>query len=192
MVGLRAPAQRTCVTRVAHKGSSDLIAVSGVQGSKQRQPLTGSSASAYEPTWPLHMLPAAVDWRGTGADSVMKDQAMCGSCWSFAAVSPIETAYYRHFGAHLLHPEIGCSLHLKLTSLRQVVRHCASACITAPTGQPQMCVGRCAGAGIQCRAMQQLVTLALPRHKCARIAIWANLNKQHTSRCPCACALNSI
>lgn len=45
------------------------------------------------------MLPGTVDWRGTEADSTIKDQAMCGSCWSFATVSPIETAYYAQYGA---------------------------------------------------------------------------------------------
>jgi hypothetical protein len=27
------------------------------------------------------MLPRKVDWRGSGADGVVKDQATCGSCW---------------------------------------------------------------------------------------------------------------
>lgn len=26
-------------------------------------------------------LPKHVDWRGTGADATVKDQATCGSCW---------------------------------------------------------------------------------------------------------------
>lgn len=28
-----------------------------------------------------HLLPSYVDWRGTPADSPVKDQAACGSCW---------------------------------------------------------------------------------------------------------------
>ena len=28
-----------------------------------------------------HLLPSTVDYRGTGADSPVKDQAACGSCW---------------------------------------------------------------------------------------------------------------
>lgn len=45
------------------------------------------------------MLPETVDWRGSGADSEVKDQAMCGSCWAFAAIAPMEAAYYRAYGA---------------------------------------------------------------------------------------------
>lgn len=52
----------------------------------------------HEATVPQHMLPETVDWRGSGADSEVKDQAMCGSCWAFAAVAPMETAYYRAYG----------------------------------------------------------------------------------------------
>jgi len=34
-------------------------------------------------------LPKHVDWRGSGADNIVKDQATCGSCceWSAAVVS---------------------------------------------------------------------------------------------------------
>lgn len=67
-----------------------------VQGNRRRaKPL---EASEYKPSWPLHMLPSTVDWRGSPADSVIKDQAMCGSCWSFAAVAPMESAFFRHYG----------------------------------------------------------------------------------------------
>lgn len=53
----------------------------------------------HQPTWPLHMLPTTVDYRGSDADSIVKDQSMCGSCWAFASIGPMETAYFRHFGA---------------------------------------------------------------------------------------------
>lgn len=32
-------------------------------------------------TVPPHLVPKTLDWRGTGADSPVKDQAMCGGCW---------------------------------------------------------------------------------------------------------------
>lgn len=35
----------------------------------------------HQPTVAQHMLPNGVDWRGTDADSPVKNQAACGSCW---------------------------------------------------------------------------------------------------------------
>lgn len=44
-------------------------------------PLEGKQMVMHKPKVPEHMLPSTVDWRGTGADSPVKDQASCGSCW---------------------------------------------------------------------------------------------------------------
>lgn len=44
-------------------------------------PLEGKQALMHKPRVPEHMLPTTVDWRGSGADSPVKDQASCGSCW---------------------------------------------------------------------------------------------------------------
>lgn len=41
---------------------------------------------------PKGAVPAAVDWRGTPAAGVVKDQATCGSCFSFGAVGAVEGA----------------------------------------------------------------------------------------------------
>ena len=41
----------------------------------------GKQPLRHENRVPEHMLPSTVDWRGTGADSPVKDQASCGSCW---------------------------------------------------------------------------------------------------------------
>nr|ALC78846.1 peptidase C1A cysteine proteinase-1 [Dermanyssus gallinae] len=42
--------------------------------------------------------PDYVDWRLEGAVTPVKDQAVCGSCWSFGTVGHIEGAYFRKFG----------------------------------------------------------------------------------------------
>lgn len=39
------------------------------------------ATAVHQPTVPAHMIPNAVDWRGTAADSPVKNQAACGSCW---------------------------------------------------------------------------------------------------------------
>ncbi|CAL8460756.1 g287 [Coccomyxa elongata] len=56
----------------------------------------------HRPTVAKHLLPSYVDWRGTPADSPVKDQAACGSCWAFGSVASMETAYYRETGKQLL------------------------------------------------------------------------------------------
>lgn len=43
-------------------------------------------------------LPREVDWRGTGADPGVKDQGMCGSCWTFGATATMEGAWYVQTG----------------------------------------------------------------------------------------------
>jgi hypothetical protein len=43
-----------------------------------------------------------VDWRTSGALNDMKDQGGCGSCWSFAATTPMESAHFINTGT-LLH-----------------------------------------------------------------------------------------
>lgn len=53
-------------------------------GNKNRRAEWASRApptAAHVPSVAQHMLPNGVDWRGTNADSPVKNQAACGSCW---------------------------------------------------------------------------------------------------------------
>ena len=49
---------------------------------------------------PEGRLPTEVDWRGTGADNVVKDQATCGSCWAFGTTATLQSAYWMATGGH--------------------------------------------------------------------------------------------
>ena len=49
-----------------------------------------------------NLLPAEMIWRGTPADSPVKDQAACGSCWAFSTIASLESAVYRTTGKQTL------------------------------------------------------------------------------------------
>ena len=46
-------------------------------------------------------LPAAVDWRGSGAVGPVKDQGVCGSCWAFSASQAMSSAVWMQTGEYL-------------------------------------------------------------------------------------------
>lgn len=47
-------------------------------------------------------VPNQYDWRILGAVTPVKDQSVCGSCWSFGTVGTIEGAYFLKNGGHLV------------------------------------------------------------------------------------------
>ncbi|XP_066249784.1 digestive cysteine proteinase 2 [Euwallacea similis] len=50
----------------------------------------------------LKDVPEQWDWRLYGAVTPVKDQSVCGSCWSFGTVGTIEGAYFLKNGGHLV------------------------------------------------------------------------------------------
>lgn len=47
-------------------------------------------------------MPAQFDWRLYGAVTPVKDQSVCGSCWSFGTVGAVEGAWFLHSGGNLV------------------------------------------------------------------------------------------
>ena len=61
----------------------------------------------YSPKSPPDRVPAAVDWRGTGATGPVKDQATCGSCYAFGAVAAMQAALFMSTGGPM-EPPLPC------------------------------------------------------------------------------------
>jgi len=89
----------------------------------------------YEPLTSIAALPSEIDWRGTGADSGVKDQANCGSCWAFGAVGAMESAWFHATG------------HISLFSEQQVM-DCAWGYVPGSEDSASACDGGDAWAGI--------------------------------------------
>jgi len=70
------------------------------RGRKYRQGYMGYNGGLpFNPAeFSLKEIPDEIDWRLRGAVTQVKDQAVCGSCWSFGTTGAVEAAYFMKTG----------------------------------------------------------------------------------------------
>lgn len=86
------------VNHLADRTPQELSALRGFRSSgvyNGGQPFVVGERSSDE-------LPPSHDWRLYGAVTQVKDQSVCGSCWSFGTVGSIEGAYFLKNGGNLV------------------------------------------------------------------------------------------
>lgn len=88
------------VNHLADRTEDELKALRGYKSSGV---YNGGSPFPYELNQKtLSDLPDDYDWRLFGAVAPVKDQSVCGSCWSFGTTGAVEGAWFVHNGGNLV------------------------------------------------------------------------------------------
>lgn len=79
------------VNHLADRTEEELKALRGFKSSNI---YNGGKPFPYNPADFKDDVPESLDWRIAGAVTPVKDQSVCGSCWSFGTAGHIESAYF--------------------------------------------------------------------------------------------------
>ncbi|XP_078043579.1 C1 family peptidase 26-29-p isoform X3 [Augochlora pura] len=83
------------VNHLADHTELELKALCGKQYTKG---YNGGQPFPYDVAREQKNIPDSIDWRLYGAVTPVKDQSVCGSCWSFGTTGAVEGAYYMKYG----------------------------------------------------------------------------------------------
>nr|CAD7443466.1 unnamed protein product [Timema bartmani] len=85
------------INHLADRTDLEIRALRGKQYTAEKH-YNGGLPFPYNTSEELDKLPPYIDWRLFGAVTPVKDQSVCGSCWSYGTTGAIEGAYFLKTG----------------------------------------------------------------------------------------------
>ncbi|XP_076276388.1 C1 family peptidase 26-29-p isoform X3 [Lasioglossum baleicum] len=74
------------------------LELKALRGKQYTKGYNGGQPFPYNVEREQQDIPESLDWRLYGAVTPVKDQSVCGSCWSFGTTGAVEGAYYMKYG----------------------------------------------------------------------------------------------
>lgn len=82
---------------VNHLADRSELELKALRGKQYTPGYNGGASFPYDIKKEIANVPDSIDWRLYGAVTPVKDQSVCGSCWSFGSTGAVEGAYYMKY-----------------------------------------------------------------------------------------------